>query len=64
MNWKILCTVALLLSSINGSSQAFNAAILEQIKQASLTSHSDALIIMQDGKMICEDLSPKGEKPN
>lgn len=53
----------LLASSLTGYAQEINDTILERIKKKSLESHSDAVIIMQNGKVLYEDFYGNKEKP-
>lgn len=60
---KKIITIILVSTSVLGFSQSINNFVLEEIKNKSLESHSDAVIIIKDGKTIYEDYFDKAEKP-
>lgn len=60
---KGIITLSLLRYSTIVFSQEISNSILEEIKSKSIESHSDALIIIQDGNIIYEDYFGKEEKP-
>lgn len=55
--------ISLIFIPIFGIAQKLDTSILEEIKEKAITKHSDALIIMQNGKIIHEDFYGAVEKP-
>jgi len=60
---KLIITLTFFLCPVSVFSQGINTSILEEIKSKSVESHSDAVIIIQDGITIYENYFGKEEKP-
>lgn len=60
---KLLTLIFLVYSIASGYAQEIDTSILKEIKDKSLKSHSDALIIKQNGKIIFENYSGDEEIP-
>lgn len=60
---KALPFLIFLLLAINGLAQKIDQSVLEKIKQRSVATHSDAVIIKQNDQIIYESYSAKEEKP-
>ncbi|PIV92878.1 MAG: penicillin-binding protein [Flavobacteriaceae bacterium CG17_big_fil_post_rev_8_21_14_2_50_33_15] len=55
--------ISLIFLPIFGFAQKLDTSILEEIKQKAIATHSDALIITQNGKTICKNYYGEVEKP-
>ncbi|WP_343487449.1 serine hydrolase domain-containing protein [Allomuricauda sp. d1] len=60
---KVYIHALLICAGLSSFSQGVSKSILEEIKHRSEQSHSDALIIIKDGKVIHENYFGKAEKP-
>ena len=58
---KKLLVIILLNVSLVGHSQNIDYLLLEEIKRKSEESHSDAIIIMQNGKVVYEEYTSSNE---
>ena len=60
---KRIILIILFIVPIVSFSQQFDTSVLEKIKKKALDSHSDAVIILKNGKTIYKDFFNKKEKP-
>lgn len=62
-NLVLIVTILICHVGIGHAQSKYNQSILDQIKQRANETHSDAVIIVQNGKTIYEDYFGKQEKP-
>ena len=60
---KKTIALVLLLHSVLGFSQEIDHSVLQEIKNKSMASHSDAIIILKDGKILLENYFGHEDKP-